>query len=109
MISLRMESNLNKVIDYINTMPIEIEQIISESIEKSNEDLNIKIYELLGGGYEDIVINVYYNNGSYTISIDNINEYQMYNATGIGMEELLDYVENIILDNVQNGILKGGY
>jgi len=90
-------------------MPMDIEQKIIEAIQESERDLNTTIYEMLGGGFGDVEIDVNYGNGNYTVSVNNINEYQMYNKTGLTMDDVLDSIETCVLDNINKKLRSSGY
>lgn len=109
MINFKVNTNLPEVIDYINQMSNDIQSVIVSAIAESKDEIYSDLNSTFGIGYDDLVIDFSYDNGSYKLSIDGINEYQLYNNTGFDMDYLLDYVETKMLDKIQSSLDNAGY
>lgn len=109
MISFRVRTNLPDVIDYVNQLNNEIQYVITNAIEQSKEEVYNDLTTTFGIGYEDLNIEFSYDGGSYKLSIDGINEYQLYNNVGVDMDYLLNYVEECMLRNIQSAIDEAGF
>jgi len=108
-INFKVNTNLPEVIDYINQMSNDIQSVIVSAIAESKDEIYSDLNSTFGIGYDDLVIDFSYDNGSYKLSIDGINEYQLYNNTGFDMDYLLDYVETKMLDKIQSSLDNAGY
>lgn len=109
MIGLKINHNLNSVVDYINNLQNEIQMTVSNSVQEAKDILMQELPELFGGGEEDITIDFQYHSGSYTLIIEGINQYQAYYQTGMDFDTLVTYMENRIVDIVQEGLDRNGY
>ena len=109
MIGLKINHNLNSVVDRINNMQNDIQMIVSNSVQEARNALIEELPALFGGGEEDITIDFHYHYGSYTLVIEGINQYQAYYQTGMDFDSLITYLENRIVDIVQDGLDRGGY
>jgi hypothetical protein len=109
MIELKINHNLNSVFDYVNNLQNNIEMTVSNSVQEAKEILALELPQLFGGGEEDITIDFKYYNGSYTLIVEGINQYQSYYQTGMDFDTLVTYMENRIVDIVQDGLNRNGY
>jgi hypothetical protein len=109
MIDLKIKHNLNSVVDYVNNLENNIQMTVSNSVQEAKEKLIVELPQLFGGGEDDITIDFQYHNGSYTLIIEGINEYQSYYQTGMDFDTLVTYMENRIVDIVQEGLDRNGY
>lgn len=109
MIGFRVTHNIPDVIDYVNKMYVDIESVIAMAIELSKEDVLYDLQSVFGVPNEDVIIDFYYNNGNYSLTVDGINEYQLFNNTGFDMDYVLNYIENKIVDRIQMELNQAGY
>jgi hypothetical protein len=109
MISLKINHNLSSVVDYINSMENNIQMTVSNSVQEARGILAQELPALFGGGNDDIVIDFQYHHGSYTLIVEGINQYQAYHQTGMDIDSLVTYMENRIVDIVQDGLNRSGY
>lgn len=107
MIKFNVESNLNKLIDWANMIPIDMKQIINESGIKSNNDIASYIGSYFDGWTPEIDLLI--ENGEFTVIINNINENYLHHLTGESAEQFAERLENIIYENILDGLRNGGY
>jgi len=109
MISFRVRTNLPDVIDYVNQLNNEIQYVIVNAIEQSKEEIYTDLTTTFGIGGDDLNIEFSYDGGAYKLSIDGVNQYQLYNNVGVDMDYLLSYVETKMLDRIQSAINQAGF
>lgn len=109
MINLRVSNNLPDVIDYVNKMYVDIQAVIAGAIDSSKEDVLSDLQSVFGVPSDDVIIDFYYNNGNYSLTVDGINQYQLFNNTGFDMDYVLNYIENKIVDRIQMELDQAGY
>lgn len=109
MINFRVSNNLPEVIDYVNKMYVDIQAIIAAAIESSKEDILSDLQSTFGIPSDDLEIDFFYNEGDYSLSVDGVNQYQLFNNTGHDMDYLLNYIENKIVDRIQMELDQAGY
>lgn len=101
--------DLNKLIDVVNMMPTEIESIIASSIENNKTILQSELITMFGGGEGEVIVENEFDGNSFIITVDGVNQYQMYYTTGMSMEDLQGYIENRVEELTQSAINEGGY
>lgn len=109
MINFRVKTNLPDVIDYVNKMYVDIQAIITAAIESSKEDILADLQSVFGVPSDDVVIDFLYNDGNYSLTVDGINQYQLFNNTGFDMDYVLNYIENKMVDRIQSELDQAGY
>lgn len=109
MISLNITSNLDYIDDCINTITNDIDSIITNSIEDAKSYLTNDLVNTFGNGASEAIVDCVYSNGIHDITVSNLNEYHIYNATGMSSGDVLDYTKNTILEYIQNALNEAGY
>lgn len=109
MISLRVNTNLPDVIDYVNMLPVQIQAIVAKAVETAKEEVRQDLVTVFGVGDEDLDIEFSFDGQNYNLSVDGINQYQLFNNTGFDMDYVLDYIENKILNRIQSDLDEAGF
>lgn len=109
MIEFIVKQNLDEVMDYVGQMNNEIQSIVASAVDSAREEITSELVSVYQIGADDLVIDFQFNGGDYTLSVDGINPYQLYNNLGIDMEHVFDFVQGKILDKIQSDLNNAGY
>lgn len=109
MIAINATSNFAEVIDYVNQMHNQIQFIVSTSIQKSTDEIKQELFSTFGIPTEDISINFSFDGQNYKLSVEGINQYQLFNNTGYDLDYILNFIENKMVDNIQSDLNNAGY
>lgn len=109
MINFQVKSNIPSVIDYVNQMHNGIESIISNAIEMAKIEIENDLFSVFGVPTDDLYIDFTFDGRNYKLTIDGINQYQLYNNTGYDIEFVFDYVESKMFEKIQNELNEAGY
>jgi len=109
MMGFKVHTNIPDVIDYINMLPMQIESIIAKAIETAKDEIRADLVTVFGIGDEDLDIQFSFDGRNYNLSVDGINEYQLFNNTGHDMDYILDFIENKMIDRIQSDLNEAGF
>jgi|APGre2960657373_1045057.scaffolds.fasta_scaffold02896_3 hypothetical protein len=109
MIRFQAKSNLDEVLDYIYSMPNQIEMLVSQTMADSVNDLQIELPARFGNAANDVVVTLGYDGGEISISVDEINPYHLLNATGETYDDVVLYIEEFISNKLAENFRNAGY
>lgn len=106
---MKVQTNLSEVVDYINEMNNNIQSIISNAIEMAKIEITEDLFTVFGIPTEDLSIDFYFDGIEYKLTVDGINQYQLFNNTGYDLDFIVNYIENKMLDKIQLELDDAGY
>lgn len=109
MINLKVTTNLDDVVDYINSIPNQIEMIISQVMADSMSELQTSVPDRFGNAASEATVMLDYNGGEIVITVDGVNPYHLYNSTGESYEDILAYVEDFVSNKMTEKFRSEGF
>lgn len=109
MIGFRVDTNIPDVIDYVNMLPLQIQAIVTKAVETAKEEVRQDLVTVFGIGDEDLDIQFSFDGKNYNLSVDGINQYQLFNNTGHDVDYIVDYIENKMLNRIQYDLNEAGF
>jgi hypothetical protein len=109
MINLRANHNLEELVDAVGQMSNDVQSIITLAVESAKEEIANDLINIYQIGYDDLVIDFQYNDGNYTLTVDGINQYQLYNNIGVDMDYIMDFIQNKILERIKTDVNNAGF
>lgn len=109
MISFTAKSNLDEVLDYIYSMPNEIEMLVSQTMADCVSSLQIELPSRFGNAANEAIVLLGYDGGDISITVDEINPYHLFNATGETYEDVVSYIEEFVSNKLAENFRNAGY
>lgn len=109
MINLRANHNLEELIDGVAQMNNDLQSVITSAVEMAKEEIANDLVNTYQIGYDDLIIDFQYNDGNYSLTVDGINQYQLYNNIGVDMDYIMDFIQNKILEKIKTDVTNAGY
>jgi hypothetical protein len=109
MIKIKVDHNLDEVLDYINSMQNDIQMIVAEATQLAYEDVRADSLSTFGRVMENASFDFSTDGNEFVITIDNINGYHLYNATGDTFGSVEECVSDIIQEKIRQSFIERGY
>lgn len=109
MIRLKTTTNLGDLIDYVNSMQNNIQMIISQVMNEAINELQSELPSRFGNAANEAQVALEYNGGDISISVENINPYHLYNASGESYSDVVAYIEEYLSNKMAERFRSEGY
>lgn len=110
---IKINHNLERLVDVISIMPMEIQSAISSIMEENRQIIQDELIAMFGGGEGEVLVTNDFNGESIVMAVDGVNIYQMYYTTGLDVEGLRDFVETrsaeLLQERLKGLVLGNGY
>lgn len=109
MINIKVNHNLEEVYDYIQAMPIDIQQIIAQGLELAKQCILDEAPDVFNDDQNEVTVDTIFNGQNFVLVVDNISKKYIYGNNDIDLSQILEYAEEVLNDHISTALSEGGY